>query len=98
MKIIRDGVEIPLTEKEMIDAYFEQEHNFDVEYITENLLEQYVDEDSNPEETQMRYRLQHEPELADRVAYRYREYLSDSYGSDVEWESLRDAYRYMCRS
>lgn len=97
MTIIRDGVEIKLTKSELIDAYYEQEHIWDVEYITGNLLEQYVDETSNHEDTNMRYRLKHDPELADRVAYKYRKYLDDAYGSDVEWEDLKDAYNYICK-
>lgn len=97
MKIERNGIEIELTEQEMISAYYEQQHKWDVEYITGNLLDQYVDGTEPEKDTWMAERLRTEPDFADRVAYRYRKYLEDAYGSDTEWQDLQDAYVYMCK-
>lgn len=98
MTIIRDGKEIVLTESELVSAYYEQQHKWDVEYITGDLLEQYIDEEfSSDKEIKMGNRLVNDPEFADKVAYKYRKYLDDAYGSDTEWEDLIDAYNYICR-
>lgn len=97
MKIERNGIEIELTEQEMISAYYEQQHKWDVEYITGNLLEQYVDGTEPEKDRWMAERLTSEPNFADRVAYKYRDYLLDAYGSDTEWEDLHDAYDYICK-
>lgn len=91
MKIIRDGKEIELTKKEMIEAYYEQEYNFDVEYITGSLLDQYIDDCSD----EMIDRLRNNPKFASRVAHRYRKYLEDAYGSEYEFDCLLDAYDYI---
>lgn len=97
MKIIRDGIEIKLTDKEMSDAYYEQMHKWDVEYITGNLLDQYIDGSNIEKDILMNDRLKSEQEFASKVAYRYRKYLEDVYGSDTEWNCLQDAYDYICK-
>lgn len=95
MKINRNGIEIELTKEEMIDAYYEQQHNFDVEYITGNLLEQYEDEHYL---NVMLERLKNDKDFASKVGYRYRKYLEDSFGSETELECLKDAYNYICKT
>lgn len=96
MRIERNGIEIELTDKEMSAAYFEQQHKWDVKYITGNLLDQYIDGSDNEKDILMNDRLKSEPEFANKVAYRYRKYLEDAYGSDTEWNCLEYAYDYIC--
>lgn len=90
MKIIRDGKEIELTREELVDAYYEQEHIWDMEYISGNLVEQYNDVHEYDEVEEA---LQ-DNTFCDRVAYRYRKYLDDQSSSEIEFGCLIDAYNY----
>ena len=92
MVIERNGKQIELTEDEMIRAYYEQRHRWDVEYITGNLLEQYDTDDES--DLEMYAELRSNTELANNVAYQYREFLEDTYGSDREMECLKSAFDY----
>lgn len=92
MTIERNGKQIELTEDEMIWAYYEQLHKWDVEYITGNLLDQYDTDDES--DLEMYTELRSNTELANNVAYRYRELLEDTYGSDREMECLKSAFDY----
>lgn len=92
MDIIREGKGITLTRSELVQAYYACEHMFDEEYISGSLLEQYEDGDDVPKG--MPERLRKDPVFRSRVAYKYRKFLDDQYGSDTEWECLKDAYNY----
>lgn len=89
MDIIRDGKTITLTRGELIRAYYACEHMFDKEYISGNLLDQYEDSDNYLPE--MREKLK-DDEFLSEVAWKYRKFLEDSYGSDLEWECFIAAY------
>lgn len=93
MTIKRNGIEIELTRAELAEAYFEAEHTWDTEYISGSLLEQYEDGDDVFEG--MADRLRNDEAFRSRVAFRYRKYLENTYGSDTEWECLKDAYTYI---
>lgn len=92
MVIERNGKQIELTEDEMIRAYYEQRHRWDVEYITGDLLEQYDTDDES--DLEMFAELRSNADLADSVAYRYRDYLEDVYGEGKEMECLKSAFDY----
>ena len=47
MKIIRNGVEFELTKEELFEAYVEQEHIWDVDYVF-NMLPDFEEYDSIP--------------------------------------------------
>lgn len=78
-------------EPEKINTYHEVRHEFDKEYIVGNLIELFNDEGSYDE---MLTNLRNDPELLERVAYRYRKYVEDLYSADDEFDCLRDAYEY----
>lgn len=48
MKIIRNGAEFELTKEELFEAYIEQEHIWDVDYVL-NILPDFEEYDSIPE-------------------------------------------------
>lgn len=83
MKIIREGKEIELTQSEMIDAYFEQERQWDRDRITE-LIEGH-------DELQ---ELNNDMKLFCNVAVVYRETADGSYDEDDELNWLMDAYEF----
>lgn len=88
MKIVRDGQEIELTEQERRQAYWEQQHIFDVEDI-ETALDGETDE--RIEES---YGLNREQmnSLADMMAHRLRAYIW-KYDMDFEYalpSAIRD--------
>lgn len=90
MKIIRDGKEITLTNEEMIDAYYEQQLKWDMEYISGNLLDGY-NEDGDYDEIKEALK---NKKMCEKVAYKYRKFLEDSFSSETELECLIDAYHY----
>ena len=83
MKIIRDGKEIELTQNEMIDAYVEQERQWDIDRITE-LIEGH-------DELQ---ELNNDMKLFCDVAVVFRENADSSYDEDDELEWLMDAFEF----
>jgi len=84
-------IEIELTEQELTNAYFESEHLWDVKYLC-NVLE-YVNDEKYPVD-EMRQRLESDPELRSRVAYRYRKYLDDCVTGEDEIDCFLYAYEY----
>lgn len=48
MKIIRNGIEFELTKEELFEAYVEQEHIWDVDYVRD-MLPDFEEYDSIPE-------------------------------------------------
>lgn len=88
MKIIRDGKEFVLTDREMIDAYYEQQLKWDMEYISGELLDDY-NEDGDYDE--IKEALKNE-KMCEKVAYKYRKFLSID--PETELECLIDAYHY----
>ena len=48
MKITRNGTEFELTKEELFEAYIEQEHIWDVDYVL-NMLPDFEEYDSVPE-------------------------------------------------
>lgn len=74
-----------------IKAYYDIQHEFDKEYIIGNLINLFNDEGSYDE---MLISLSNDPELLERVAYRYRKYIEDLYSADDEFDCLRSAYKY----
>lgn len=92
MKIIRDGKEIELTKEEMIDAYVEQERQWDMERITQ-LIDRH-------ERLQKLQELKNDSELLMDVAIIYRENIDSSYDEDEECFFLMEAndYIYMTRA
>ena len=96
MKIERNGTWYELTEKELIDAYYEQEHKFDVREI-ESLITEYKNENNDEMWELIKDRLIGHKEIIDKVAYRYRKYLGDEVPDGVEMKCLEDAYVYVCK-
>lgn len=87
-----DGmVSYNLTVDEMRDAYWEQQHEFDMEYIANGLIDLF---NETGEYDEMQKKLESNPQFLKRVAYRYRKYLEDLYSCDDEFECLKDAVRY----
>ena len=99
MKITREvngvPVEFELTSQEMAECYWAKEFEWDKNYIVELLEYIYADADDAPAGALDTLRA--DPELLGRVARRWRKYVEDLYGSDAEWECLKDAYRYVTR-
>ena len=93
MVIYRDGKEIELTEREMIDAYYEQQNKFDVNYITNYLVEAV--KESYVSESDAADYLRNNKKFAERVAYRYRKYLEDVISGEDEIDCFVNAYNYM---
>ena len=97
MKIHREvgGIirEFELTSQEMADAYYEKEHQWDMEYMLDLAL--WSASPDRPETEERLKALRSDPELRSRVAYRYRKYLSDWVTGDEEAECFRDAYAYI---
>lgn len=91
MKITRGGEQIELTRKELIDAYYEMQHTWDVEYISGNLLDQYADDEFTEEISEAF----NDKDLLDKVAYQYREFFEDCHGADDEMNCLIAAFNYM---
>lgn len=98
MKIHRevDGIirEFELTSQEMSEAYWEQEHKWDMNYVLE-LLEYMWDDDNEPME--MLKALRDDEDLRSSVAYRYRKYLDEIVTMDDERDCLKWAYEYVTR-
>lgn len=95
MKIVRNGVEYELTARELTDAYYEQEHLFDVE-DAQNVLQFIVDEGVDEPEriAAAKAILADANKLAD-CAYQKRRNM-EKYGMDWEYaldEAMKDAIR-----
>ena len=80
-----------LTKEEMVTAYYEQQHEWDKDYILNNLIDLFNDDGSYDELIE---ELESNPELLNRIAFRYRKYLEDLYSVDTEFECLLDAVVY----
>lgn len=97
MKIYRkvNGVpmEFELTDSEKRDAYYEMEHEWDMNYVLD-LAEINADE-SCPETIDRLNALRSIPELHSRVAYRFRKYMDDSINGDEEYSCFEWAYKYI---
>ena len=74
-------------------AYQLANHELDKEYIRGSLMEQYWEGDDVPRG--LASALSND-DLLDRIAWQYREFLDDIYGSDTEWRCLKDAFHYIC--
>ena len=87
MKIYRNGVEIKLTERELIDAAKEYQHLCDVEDI-----KAVADCHLNEEEFMEAYGINFAvlDEIAERCAVRYRRYMDES---DNWFDNATDAIR-----
>lgn len=98
MKILRevDGIirEFELTSQEVSEAYWEQEHKWDMNYVLE-LLEYMWDNDNEPAE--MLKALRDDEDLRSSVAHRYRKYLDEIVTMDDERDCLKWAYEYVTR-
>ena len=94
MIITRDGKEIELTEREIIDAFYEQQLKFDAKYISTDLIS-YFNEDGSY--TEMEDKLKNDSVLREKVAAKYRKYLEEQYTVDDEFNCLIDAYDYMTK-
>ena len=92
MKIIRDGKEIELTAKEMQDAYYEQQHKYDIDDITGWVMESFSDSD-NKKYREIVVHLKDE-DFCDRMAYRYRTYLDEVITGEDEVACWIDAGNY----
>lgn len=101
MKIRRevDGIiyEFELTPQEMYDAYYEKEHEWDMNYVIE-LAEYSADgcADNDPEMERLNA-LRTDPELHSRVAYRYRKYMDAQISGEAEYDCFEDAYKAIAR-
>lgn len=82
MKIIRDGKEIELTQKEMQDAFYEVQDNYDREDI-EEYFDQLSDEDIMDAWGITREELNKQ---IPAIAHRYRKYRND----EDDWMMCRD--------
>ena len=92
----RDGmVSYTLTRDELLAAYCEQQHEFDMEYIVNGLIDLFND---TGDYSGMQDELESNPSLLKAVAYRFRKYIDDLYGADDEFECLKDAYAYCTES
>ena len=90
MIIIRDGKKIELTSEEMIKAYYEQQHKWDMEYIAYDIPSLLEKEESN-----MTKRLRSDEEFCDKVAHRFRKYLEDIITGEDEQYCWEDACNYV---
>ena len=70
MKIVRNGIEIELTEEELSSAYYEKEHLLDIEFV-KNECEHDSDFEELPDEERK--------DAYDDIAYEMR-YQMDHYG------------------
>lgn len=97
MKICREvnGVpmEFELTAQEMRDAYYEKEHEWDMNYVLA-LADATADGD-RPETVERRDALHSGRELLNRVAHRYRKYMDDAVTGDEEYSCFEWAYKYI---
>lgn len=67
----------------------------DISYIRGNLYDLYEDgDDAHNVDID---RLRSDDEYAAAVARQYREFLEESYGSDLEWQCLKSAVKYINR-
>ena len=95
MIIMRDGKEIELTPQELSDAYYEQEHKWDMNYISQDLPALFNDEGDYDEEIK---RIQTDKDFCSRMAHKYRKYLEDCISvDDDEWPCWKGAYEYASR-
>ena len=95
MKIQReiDGktYKFELTNLEMAATYYEQQHKWDVEYML-NMADMC-------ERDEWYEKLKFDPDFASRVAFKYREYIEDTYcNGDMELACFIDAFDYMERN
>lgn len=92
MIIIRDGKKIELTSEEMIKAYYEQQHKWDMEYVANDIPIWLEKEESN-----ITRRLRNDEEFCDKVAHRFRKYLGDIITGEDEQYCWEDACDYITR-
>jgi hypothetical protein len=90
MVIIRDGKQIELTNEEMTEAYYEQQHKWDMEYVSNEIP--YLLEE---EESDRVNRLRNDKEFCDKVAHRFRKYLEDIITGEDEQYCWEDACDYV---
>ena len=96
MVIIRDGKKIELTDEEMTRAYYEQQHKWDMKYVSTDIP--YWAEEDWVETTvglDIVKRLQNDNEFCDKVAHRYRKYLEDIITGEDEQYCWEDACDYV---
>ena len=91
MKVKRmvDGMEMEfeLTEQEMTDAFYEQQHKWDMEYML-NMADMCEHDDWYK-------KMKSDPDFASMVAHRFRKYISDYPDGDTEYDCFADAYQYV---
>ena len=81
MKIIRNGMEIELTDSELYSAWAAKQEQFDIEEI-EYLMED--DDDVSDEEL-------NNPQFVSAVAQRWRKYMDNQESGDLEYDCYYDA-------
>lgn len=103
MKIRREingqEYEFELTNDECVDAYYETQHAWDLDYINEELTDHLIDpEYGYPENLrEIAQQLRDDGNLREKVAYQYREYRDDVVTFDDELSCLVNAYWYMAK-
>ena len=80
-----------LTKEEMVTAYYEQQHEWDKDYILNNLIDLFNDDGSYDD---LIDELETNPQLLKRIAFRYRKYIEDLNSVDDKFECFLDAVRY----
>ncbi len=93
MVIYRDGQRIQLTRQELLDTYNEVQMLIDENYISKDLISMYRGEEGF--NAHMADDLIGDKELRRLVALRYRKRLRESYGTDIEYKCLKEAYAYI---
>lgn len=82
MKIIRDGKEIALTSEELVLAFREQEHIYDIQYIGNTLELSYIDTEDE-DEAQIANDLLYDDDALDAIATKMRELIIEfDFGDD----------------
>lgn len=99
MKIRREvnGVlmEFELTSQEMMDAYYEKEHQWDMAYMEE--LAEYLADEDRPETIKRLNAIRSNAELRSHVAYRWRKYCDGALDGEMEQDNFDEAFKYVAR-
>lgn len=89
MDIIRNGKHITLTNKELEDAYYEQQHKYDIEAVSELIPNQYFSRCQYDKHEEFLKRLKNDPELCSEFAWKWRDCKDDAID---EWNLWSDVY------
>lgn len=85
--------EIKLTEREMTDAFYEQQHKWDISNIY--TIMDWLESENNNLYCCMKNDFTSDEDLLSRVAHRFRKYLEDSVTGEEEIDCMICAYQYM---